>query len=51
MVREARRRGLHQVHLNAQVKAIEFYERLGFTAEGPEFMDAGIAHRHMHLAL
>jgi predicted GNAT family N-acyltransferase len=51
MVREARRRGLHQVHLDAQVGAIAFYERLGFTAEGPEFMDAGIAHRHMHLAL
>ncbi len=40
-------RGLPQVHLCAQVHAIGFYERLGFSAEGPEFLDAGIAHRHM----
>jgi predicted GNAT family N-acyltransferase len=51
LMREARRRGLREVHLDAQVRAIEFYRRLGFTAEGPEFMDAGIPHRHMHLAL
>jgi predicted GNAT family N-acyltransferase len=51
ILREARRRGLPVVDLDAQVKAVEFYERLGFAAEGPEFMDAGIPHRHMRLAL
>ncbi|WP_405785728.1 MULTISPECIES: GNAT family N-acetyltransferase [unclassified Streptomyces] len=44
---EARRLGLRGVYLEAQVHAIAFYERLGYTAYGPEFMDAGIAHRSM----
>ena len=43
----ARRRGLHRVRLAAQTEAIGFYETLGFAAHGPEFMDAGIPHRHM----
>ncbi len=33
--------------LDAQVAALPFYERLGYAATGPEFMEAGIAHRHM----
>jgi predicted GNAT family N-acyltransferase len=44
---EARRLGLAGVHLEAQVHAVPFYERLGYRAHGPEFMDAGIAHRAM----
>ena len=36
-----------QVFLDAQVSAIGFYERFGFYAHGPVFMDAGIPHRHM----
>jgi len=43
----AHQTGLHTVHLDAQVSAIGFYEPHGFTAHGPEFMDAGIPHRHM----
>lgn len=43
----ARRRGLHRVRLAAQTGAIGFYETLGFVAHGPEFIDAGIPHRHM----
>ena len=43
--------GVTKVKLGAQVHALSFYERLGFTAYGPEFMDAGIAHRDMVLAL
>jgi predicted GNAT family N-acyltransferase len=39
--------GLTQVHLNAQVSALRFYERLGFRAEGPEFDEVGIPHRRM----
>lgn len=35
------------VYLNAQSTAIDFYRRLGFEAEGPEFDEAGIAHRRM----
>lgn len=36
--------------LHAQCSAIPFYERLGFRAEGPVFLDAGIAHRLMRLS-
>jgi predicted GNAT family N-acyltransferase len=35
--------------LHAQCRAITFYRRLGFHAEGPVFLDAGIAHRLMRL--
>lgn len=48
---EARRLGLDGVYLEAQVHAIVFYERLGYTAFGPEFQDAGIAHRAMRRSL
>ena len=40
-------RGLRVASLGAQTRAIEFYERLGYVAHGPEFDDAGIPHRHM----
>ena len=43
--------GFTEARLDAQVSAIAFYERLGFVAEGPEFDDAGIAHRLMTKAL
>ncbi len=44
---EALRLGAEAVHLNAQLAAIPFYEALGYTARGPEFLDAGIPHRAM----
>lgn len=37
--------------LDSQTTAIAFYERLGFVAEGPEFLDAGIPHRRMRRPL
>ena len=43
----ARERGLSAVELHAQTHALGFYERLGYTAHGEEFLDAGIPHRHM----
>lgn len=43
--------GVKQVKLGAQTHALGFYERLGFAAYGPEYMDAGIPHRDMVLAL
>lgn len=43
--------GVTKVKLGAQTHALGFYERLGFTAYGPEFDDAGIPHREMVLAL
>ncbi len=48
---EAGRLGMGQLHLAAQVHALEFYRTLGFSAEGEEFLDAGIPHRAMHLTL
>ncbi|GHA98860.1 acetyltransferase [Streptomyces tendae] len=47
----ARARGLTAVDLHAQTHALGFYERLGYQAYGPEFPDAGIAHRAMRRAL
>ncbi|ARP69777.1 GNAT family N-acetyltransferase [Streptomyces pluripotens] len=47
----ARARGLTAVDLHAQTHALGFYERLGYTAYGPEFPDAGIPHRAMRRTL
>jgi predicted GNAT family N-acyltransferase len=43
--------GCNEAFLDAQCYAIPFYERQGFHAEGKEFLDAGIPHRHMRRAL
>jgi ElaA protein len=43
--------GVEQAKLGAQVPALGFYEGLGFTAVGPVYLDAGIEHRDMVLAL
>ncbi len=43
----ARDAGLKQVYLHAQTHALRFYERHGFVANGPEFDEADIPHRHM----
>ena len=50
-VRRARATGLSSVDLDSQVHAIGFYEKLGFTARGDVFLDAGIEHRNMFLPL
>jgi predicted GNAT family N-acyltransferase len=39
------------VYLHAQNHAIDFYLKFGFSAEGPEFMDAGMPHRTMRKTL
>ena len=41
--------GLKQVYLHAQVTAIPFYEKQGFTATGDIFYEANIPHREMSL--
>ncbi len=33
--------------LNAQVRALRFYEKLGYAAEGEVFLEGGIPHRRM----
>ncbi len=37
------------IHLNAQSERLAFYQRLGFSAQGAIFMDAGIPHQAMFL--
>lgn len=39
--------GFAGAKLGSQIHAIGFYEKLGFVAHGPEYDDAGIAHRDM----
>ena len=43
--------GIKRVKLGAQLHALSFYERLGFTPYGDVFLDAGIPHRDMLLEL
>lgn len=43
----AREAGLRRCYLHSQVHAVDFYARHGFTAHGPEFMEADIPHREM----
>jgi len=47
----AQHQGHPAVELTAQTHALAFYERLGFTAFGDIFLDAGIPHRRMRLEL
>jgi len=47
----AAERGLTEVVLNAQTRALKFYERNGFAAEGQVFLDAGIPHQRMRKGL
>lgn len=47
----ARARGLAAVDLHAQTHALGFYERLGYEAYGPEYLEAGIPHRAMRRVL
>ena len=44
-------RGYPEVELDAQVHALPFYRRFGFTEEGEDFMDANIPHRKIRLKL
>ncbi|MCA1769701.1 MAG: GNAT family N-acetyltransferase [Halomonas sp.] len=50
-IETARRENYPAVELAAQTHALTFYERLGFTAFGDQFLDAGIPHRNMRLEL
>ena len=47
----AQSKGLSSLMLHAQVDVIPFYEKLGFIADGPSYMEAGIPHRNMMMVL
>ncbi|MDF2589224.1 MAG: GCN5-related N-acetyltransferase [Anaerocolumna sp.] len=41
--------GASEIHIDAQVTAVSFYEKIGFMSYGEEFLDAGIKHIGMKL--
>jgi predicted GNAT family N-acyltransferase len=47
----ARKRGATAVTLAAQLHAIGFYQKLGYSVRGEVFLDAGIEHRWMDIGL
>ncbi len=51
LIQLARTQGSTSIILHAQITAIAFYEKLGFLPKGPEYQEAGIAHRNMILLL
>jgi predicted GNAT family N-acyltransferase len=51
LVAEARRRGMAEVKLSAQLQAAEFYRSHGFVAEGKVYEEAGILHQAMRRSL
>ncbi len=51
LVASARERGFRRAVLDAQLHAEGFYLKLGFTAVGEVFEEAGIMHRRMERAL
>jgi predicted GNAT family N-acyltransferase len=51
LLETARAAGHARVELHAQVHALKFYGRHGFIARGAEFLEAGIPHRAMTIAL
>ena len=51
LLEEARRLGIREPFLYAQVQAVTFYEKFGFSREGEVFDEAGIPHVRMSLVL
>ena len=51
LMQRGKERGDREIVLSAQVRAVPFYLRHGFTREGPEYEEAGIAHQLMRRAL
>jgi len=47
----ARSKGLNRVYLHAQLSAVGFYERAGFSGYGDHFFEAGIEHLAMGRSL
>lgn len=47
----ARQRGDREVHLQAQISAVDFYRRAGFSSHGEVFEEAGVQHQEMRRKL
>lgn len=50
IIAEAQREGRSELHLSAQVHAVEFYRALGFEQQGEVYLDCNIPHITMSLA-
>jgi len=51
LLQKAREQSMSRVTLHAQTQAAGFYRRFGFSEQGGEFLEAGIAHVEMTLEL
>jgi tRNA(adenine34) deaminase len=51
LIERARQRGDKESVLSAQTHAVGFYEKCGYVAYGPEYLDCDIPHRDMRKAL
>ena len=51
LLEEARRLGIREPFLHAQVQAVAFYGKFGFSRQGDVFDEAGIPHVRMSLVL
>ena len=51
LITMAKEAGLGVIYLNSQMNAKSFYQRFGFVAKGPVYMDVGIPHQRMELIL
>ena len=51
LIEKAKAQGIQQIKLNAQTSAIGFYQKASFKVSSDTFMDAGIEHKAMILAL
>jgi predicted GNAT family N-acyltransferase len=49
ILQDAGRKDFKKIYLHAQLTAIPFYEKYGFTAHGEVFYEADIPHRKMQL--
>jgi N-acetylglutamate synthase-like GNAT family acetyltransferase len=47
----ARSLGIRRIGLASREVAVGFYERLGYTADGPQFTEVTLPHRHMSKAI
>lgn len=51
LISQAKAGGIKRVFLGAQVSAVPFYETLGFSPDGEDYMEANIKHTPMSLLL
>lgn len=51
IIADAIEEGFEQMILDSQTRVLPFYQKLGFTAEGDEFLDANIPHFRMRKML